>query len=117
MLPLGDVQWVEVPKYDELSVTNIYPRFKADALVAIYLPDRLPKGRLPDRSYFYNVLHTVYPEYVKELVRVAGDHRHQAAAGNRDDGIIRVSDDWWKKLNDIPFVSCKSIVKSNIIRT
>ena len=28
-----------------------------------YLPDSLPKGRLPDREYLFNILNTVYPEY------------------------------------------------------
>ena len=71
MLSLAEVKWIEVPKYEELSVSGILKQFKEDARLMAYLPDRLPKGRLPDRKYFFNVLHSVYPEYVRELIRRA----------------------------------------------
>ena len=109
LLALSDVKWIEVPKYDELAVNSIFDRFKADEGLMAYLPDRLPKGRVPDRTYFFNVLHSLYPEFVKQMVRVAQDNRHVAAKNSFDNGVVKVSDDWWKKLNDIPFTSCKCI--------
>ena len=63
LLPLSDVKWIQMPRYDELSVVNLYPKFKADAEIMAYLPDRLPKGRLPDREYLFNIVNTVHPEY------------------------------------------------------
>lgn len=114
LFALAEVKFIEVPKYDELSVINIFGRFKKDKKLMMYLPDRLPKGRNPDRTYFFNVLHTLYPEYVKELVKVAGNHRHQAASQSIEDGIIRVSDEWFAKLQEVPFVSGKYPYKSNV---
>ena len=61
LLTLADVQWIEVPKYEELSVVSLFEKFKHDEKMMRYLPDRLPKGRLPDRTYFFNVLHTIFP--------------------------------------------------------
>ena len=113
LLPLADVKWIEVPKYQELSVVNIFPRFKKDAEVMSYIPDRLPKGRLPDRVYFFNVLHTIHPEFVKEMVTVANNNRHEAKSASVADGVIKVSDEWWQKLTEIPFVSGKSFCHSN----
>ena len=98
-----------MPKYDELSIKSLFDKFKGDAKVTVYLPDRLPKGRLPDRSYFFNVLHSVHPQYVKQMIRVAQDNRHKVSQKSLDDGVIRVSDDWWKKLNEVPFSSGKYI--------
>ena len=49
LLLLSEVKWIQMPRYDELSVVNLFPKFKADPRVMAYLPDRLPKGRLPDR--------------------------------------------------------------------
>ena len=62
-LELNEVRWIEVPTYEELSVKSLYPIFEKDPSMSSYFPDRLPKGRLPDRRYFFNILSTVYPEY------------------------------------------------------
>ena len=55
---------VVVPKYAELNVKDIYESFKDDKLVMSFFPDKLPEGRLPDRTYMFNILNSVYPEYV-----------------------------------------------------
>ena len=107
LLALSEVRWTEVPKLAELSVSNLFNTFKQDVKFMAYIPDRLPKGRLPDRSYFFNILSTLYYEYTQELIRVATNHRHQASSAQNDSGTIHVSDEWWKKLNAIPFSSCK----------
>ena len=82
-----------------------------------YIPDRLPKGRLPDRSYFFNILSTLYYEYTQELIRVATNHRHQASSAQNDSGTIHVSESWWTKLNAAPFTKRKSIIFVNALRT
>ena len=33
LLELGEVRWIEVPKYEELSVKNLWPRFQEDELI------------------------------------------------------------------------------------
>lgn len=71
LLKLSDVKFIEVPKFDELSVQKLFPLFEVDANMKVYFPDRLPKGRNPDRSYFFNVMNTMHPEYTQELIRVA----------------------------------------------
>ena len=76
LLELSEVHWIEVPKYEELSVKSLYPKFLGDDKMMTYFPDRLPKGRLPDRAYFFNLMNTVYPEYTQELIRVAQSNRH-----------------------------------------
>ena len=58
------VNEVKVPKYDELSVTNLYPQFAKDADFLSYFPDKYPKGKGPPRDYFFNVLNTLHPEYL-----------------------------------------------------
>ena len=63
LLTLEEKKEVSVPKYDELSVNMLYPKFKDDARFMAYFPDILPKGRWPDRKYFFNVMNTIYPEY------------------------------------------------------
>ena len=116
-LRLDEVAWIEVPRYDELSVVNLFPKFKEDENIMRYMPDRLPKGRLPDREYFFNVLNTVYPDYTRELIKKAGGHRNDASKKTTDFGVVKVSEEWWEKLIEVPFFSSKCFLSSNTIRT
>ena len=59
-----DIKTITVPKYDELSVVNLLPRVKDNAEVMIYFPDRLPKGKTISREYFFDVLNTIYPDFL-----------------------------------------------------
>ena len=98
-------------------MNKLFPLFKEDAQMMAYFPDRLPKGRLPDRSYFYNVMHTLYPDYTTEMIKVAQNHRNQASQTSDDLGIIRVTYEWWQKLNELPFTKSKYLFSLNPIRT
>ena len=53
LLKVSECRFVNVPKFDELSVRNIFPKFKSDPDVMQYLQDNYPKNRIPDRTYFY----------------------------------------------------------------
>ena len=64
LLPMARVRTVNVPLYDELSVTKFFPMFQGDEEVMRYLPDPTPDRRLPDRTYFFNVMNTLKPEYM-----------------------------------------------------
>ena len=51
-----------------------------DAQFMSFFPDNLPKGRSIDRTYFFNVLNTVYPEYTQSIIKYAEEQRHSAKA-------------------------------------
>ena len=105
---MSQVKRVNVPLYDELSVIKIWPMMKTDATFMKYFPDKLPKGRLPDRDYFWNVFNTLNEEYVSELVRKANEQRNTAIRQKEAEQVMQVTEDWWEKLNAVPFISCKS---------
>jgi hypothetical protein len=63
-MPRESVKTVDVPKYDELSVSNLWPHMKKDADFMRHFPDKLPLGRLPSREYFFNILNTGMGEYL-----------------------------------------------------
>ena len=49
LMKLRDVKWIEVSRYDELSVKGLYENFiKMDGM-AQYFPQKYPKGRQCDR--------------------------------------------------------------------
>ena len=64
LMEIDSVRCVNMPMYDELSVKNIWPHVQNNARVMRFFPDKLPKGRLPDREYFFNVLNTLEEPYV-----------------------------------------------------
>jgi len=68
LIPLKDVKYVNVPKYEELSVEKMWPIMKPDAEFMAHFPDTLPKGRNAPREYFWNVLNTVHELYVQRLI-------------------------------------------------
>ena len=80
-----------------------------------YFPSQMPKGRVPDREYFFNVLNTFQGEYLQQLVKNAGEERNSGKGMARANEVIEVSDDWWKALNEIPFVSRKCFMIAKII--
>ena len=62
--------------YDELSVRNLWPTAKEQPEIMKYFPDTMPKGRFPDRDYFFNIMNTLNENYVQQLIKHANDVRH-----------------------------------------
>ena len=65
------MQHVDIPMYEELSVKNIYPMLRNNQRFQQYFPDTYAKGKGPNREYFFNLLATLEPEYLWELVEHA----------------------------------------------
>ena len=55
---------IDVPNYDELSVSNLWPHLKKDPAFMRHFPNEMPVGRIPSREYFFNVLNTGMGEYL-----------------------------------------------------
>ena len=68
LLKKADVRRVQVPHYDELSVRRVFPMFKADKVFQQYFPSSYPKDKGPPRQYFFDVLNTLYPDYLTEIM-------------------------------------------------
>lgn len=108
LLTLEQLRTVAVPKYDELSVRNVYPKIRNDPQVMQYFPNAYPKGREPDRAYVFNVLNTLRPDYVQAMIRHAHTVR-QAVTGEAHHQEILVSESWQHQLQKIPFLSSRWI--------
>jgi len=61
----------KVPTWPELSVKALYKDVMADEVLRDYFPDRYPKGRLPERQFFWGVIYGVKPAYARHLVHDA----------------------------------------------
>ena len=57
-----------IPFYQELAIKDVYPKLKDNAYLKLYLPD-YPESVMPERSFFYTVLSTLFPRETLELVK------------------------------------------------
>ena len=67
-----------MPHYDELSVKKFYPILSQDDKFMLYMPDQTAEGRLPDRTYFWNVANTLHNDYVEKVIKHANNLRMSA---------------------------------------
>ena len=72
-----------------------------------YFPDSLPKGRLPDRQFFWTILNTLNSEYVSKLIAHATSARNQAGQANIEEETIVLTNEMAEVLKDAPMISCK----------
>ena len=71
LMPMECVRMIDVPNYDELSVSNLWPHLKNDKAFMRHFPDEMPVGRIPSREYFFNVLNTGMGDYLSKLIKHA----------------------------------------------
>ena len=113
-MPLSQIKWVNAPMYDEVSVVRIWPEMQEEEEFMQFFPASMPKGRLPDRTYFFNILNTVSEQYMQAIIRHASEQRNTANAEAKAIATIQVSEEWWDKLNSVPFKSGKYKLQSHI---
>ena len=70
----NEVNHMEVPCYQEISVKNLYEDAMKDELLMKYLPTREQlSGRLPERDFFFGLMCTLRNQYMKDII--AGAHK------------------------------------------
>ena len=102
----SDVRHVKMPQLDEISTARIFPLFKNDPVLMAYLPSHSSENRLPPHDFFFDILNTLYPEYVYDAKRKALDLRHLDDANNKDQTVL-ITEEWYKDMMDMPFKSGK----------
>ena len=107
-MPLEDVKTVNVPKWDELSVKQLWPKMKVIERFMHYMPDRLPKNILPDREYFFNIMNSINPDYVQKAIQHAAAQRNSVTEQNAESESILLSANMHALLQEKPFQSGKS---------
>ena len=68
-----EVYKIAVPHYDELSVKVLWPDVSKDPDFMSYFPDKYPVGRGPPRQYFFDILNTLQPGYLKRVLAHANE--------------------------------------------
>ena len=104
-----NVLYIEVPKFDELSVKNMYDKLMKLDNMHKYFPDTYPKGRQCDRDYLFNVANTLHEGVVQELIDYSLKQRYDPAMGANQCESILISDKWKEELQSLPLTHRVSI--------
>jgi hypothetical protein len=68
-LKQNEINHMEVPAYQEISVKNLYDDAMQDELLSKYLPSKEQlSGRLPERDFFFGILSTLRGQYMKDII-------------------------------------------------
>ena len=110
LLQKKDVMHIEVPHYEELSVKALWPQIAQDEEVAKYFPNSFREGKGPGREYFFNVVNTIQPDFLKQMMSHANKQRMtgEGEAGQREG--IKISQFWEEQLKAMPYLSRKYIL-------
>ena len=101
---------IQVPHYDELSVKALYPQFKEDPIFLSYFPDKYPKDKGPPREYFFNILNTLYPDYLSQVMSHANKQRMSTEGEDVKAQSIQISQYWSEQLSSMPYLSRKYLL-------
>ena len=115
LLKKKDVDYIHVSHYEELAVKNLWGDLKEDKELNVYFPDELPKDRYPCREYFFNILNTLYPDYLQKIMAHAAKERYSAEGEEQQKHVIKATDEWYEALQAMPFKSSKTILNELII--
>ena len=65
---------LHIPAYAELSVKKMYPKLLENLFFKDHMPD-YPNSVLPERSFFYPVVTTLFQKETLQLVRKSRENR------------------------------------------
>ena len=74
-LKVTAVTHIIVPKLDEMKMSVILAMIDGKDDAREYFPDEYWKKKTPDRTFFFNVLNTVHPGYLQQLISHANIQR------------------------------------------
>ena len=80
---------------------------KEDAAFNVYFQDTYAEEKGPCWEYFFNILNTVYPEYLSKIMAHAAKMRFTAEGEDAKRHAIKATDEWYEALNNLPFKSSK----------
>ena len=103
----SEIKEIAVPNYEELSVKNLFPMFAKDANFMSFFPDKFSKGKGPPRKYFFDVLNTLQPEYLAQVMNHAVKQRMTAEGDKMKTQSIEISKYWEEQLAAMPYLSRK----------
>ncbi len=72
---ISEIKHILVPKLDEMGVKQMLPIVAEDEAIKAYFPDEFFGNTLPNRQFFFNIINTMYPGYLDQLLQNANKQR------------------------------------------
>lgn len=104
-----DMRYISTPRYDEISVKNLYDKLLRLEGMAQHFPDKYGKGRQCDRDFLFNIANTLHPEVMAELLEYAHAHRHDISGEKQAQETILATEEWAAELKAMPYFSKVSV--------
>lgn len=82
---------IEVPRYAELSIKQIWPEIKKNVMILSYLPD-YEDYEFPEREFLFGIMNTLYPQGVEKMIKVARDARAYKNLEPDDEKIVFITE-------------------------
>ena len=114
LLRKQELSYITVPQYDEISVKALWPELKKDGEFMLFFPSVYPKNKGPPREYFFNLLNTLKPEYLAQVLEHANSVRMAAGGPAMQNESIAISQFWEEQLKAMPYLSSKCLSSSTI---
>ena len=78
LLKKNEVSYIHVSHWDELAVKHLWPDMQKDPNIMVYFSNDYAADKGPCREYFFNILNTVHPEYLAQIMAHASKERFAA---------------------------------------
>ena len=107
LFKVTEIKHIVVPHYEEISVTAVFETYKNDEALMKYLPEIRAKGKQLDRTFFFNILNTVYPEVLPAIIASSREQRESRLSQGENRESIDIAANWAEELRSVPFHSSK----------
>ena len=93
-----------MPHFDELSAQKISELVRDDPAVKLHMKDEWAAGKQThQREWFFNVLNTIHPSFLDQLIKHAIASRHGANQEEHKSDTILCTDQWAQELTANPY--------------
>ena len=76
-----------------------------DDEIKSYFPDEFFTKKTPERKFFFDVINTVYDNFLPPLITHASQLRIDGEVNAQKDQVILATDEWVNELQAVPFFS------------
>ena len=99
-----------MPAWPELAVSKLWPIIQNDEAFMEYFPGKLPKGKVPEKHFFWGVFMAIKPGYVKCLMKDAIEQRNVLPQAGEPDAtkLLQIDSTLLQKMLEAPIFMSKS---------
>ena len=95
---MNEINYIKVPIIEELSVLKVLEMIKEDDHIKTFYPDEFFTKKTPEREFFFNVLNTVYEDFLPPLISHAESQSMVGEVKEQQEEVILATDDWVNEL-------------------